>query len=251
MSKKEEKSITEEFKVSGDAVVAKVKELLREGNIRRIVIKNEEGKTLIEIPLTVGVVGTVLLPVWAALGAIAALVANLTIAVERRSLETAGAVKETAKKTVRSAKSTVEGAVPHRHHRHRHHRRHQQSVKSTAEEAVPGTVKSTAKQMKKLGGSVADRVRKSTEDVAGKTAEVAPQGDDLKAIKGVGPKLESLLKEQGISSYRQIAELSDEAAAELSEKLNFPGRIARENWQEQARALLQERRMDFDDSLPL
>jgi DNA-binding Lrp family transcriptional regulator len=79
----EERVITEEFKVSGEAVVAKVKELVREGNIRRITFKNEEGKTLIEIPLTVGVIGTVLLPVWASIGAIAALVANLTITVER------------------------------------------------------------------------------------------------------------------------------------------------------------------------
>ncbi|MEJ2667605.1 MAG: DUF4342 domain-containing protein [Deinococcales bacterium] len=75
---------TEEFKVSGEAVVSKIKELVREGNVRRITIKNEDGHTLIEIPLTIGVIGTVLLPVWAAIGAIAALVANLTIAVERR-----------------------------------------------------------------------------------------------------------------------------------------------------------------------
>jgi len=77
-------SFTEEFKVSGEAVVSKIKELVREGNVRRIIIKNEEGSTLIEIPLTIGVIGTVLLPVWAAIGAIAALAANLTIAVERR-----------------------------------------------------------------------------------------------------------------------------------------------------------------------
>jgi hypothetical protein len=75
--------IIEEFKVSGDAVVAKVKELVREGNVRRIIIKNEEGKVLIEIPLAFGVIGTLLLPVWAGIGAIAALVANLTITVER------------------------------------------------------------------------------------------------------------------------------------------------------------------------
>lgn len=74
---------TDEFTVSGDAVVAKIKELLHEGNIRRISIKNEEGRTLIEIPLTLGVIGTVLLPVWAAIGAIAALAARLTISVER------------------------------------------------------------------------------------------------------------------------------------------------------------------------
>jgi len=79
----DEKTYTEEFKVSGDAVVAKIKELVHEGNIRRIIIKNEEGQTLIEVPLTLGVVGAVLLPVWAAIGAIAALAVNLTIVVEK------------------------------------------------------------------------------------------------------------------------------------------------------------------------
>lgn len=74
---------TEEFRVSGEALLGKVKELLREGNIRRIAIKNDDGRTLIEIPLTIGVIGTALLPVWAAIGAIAALVANLTLSVER------------------------------------------------------------------------------------------------------------------------------------------------------------------------
>ncbi len=79
----QERTLREEFRVSGEAVVAKVKELVREGNVRRIAIKNDEGRTLLEIPLTIGVIGTVLLPVWAALGAMAALVAKLTIAVER------------------------------------------------------------------------------------------------------------------------------------------------------------------------
>ncbi len=74
---------TEEFRVSGERVLAKVKELVHEGNVRRITIKNDDGKVLIEIPLTIGVIGTVLLPVWAAIGAIAALAANLTIAVDR------------------------------------------------------------------------------------------------------------------------------------------------------------------------
>ncbi len=73
----------EEFRVKGEAVIAKVKEILHEGNVRRITIKNEEGNTLIEIPLTLGVVGALLLPVWAAIGAIAALAANLTIVVEK------------------------------------------------------------------------------------------------------------------------------------------------------------------------
>ncbi len=74
---------TEEFRVRGDDVLATVKEIMHQGNVRRITIKNEAGQTLIEIPLTVGVVGAVLLPVWAAIGAIAALAADLTISVER------------------------------------------------------------------------------------------------------------------------------------------------------------------------
>ena len=79
----EEKVRTEEYKVSGEKLVAQIKNLVHEGNIRRIIIKNDEGKTLIEIPLTLGVVGAVLMPVWAAIGAIAALVADLTIIVEK------------------------------------------------------------------------------------------------------------------------------------------------------------------------
>jgi hypothetical protein len=79
----EEKVRVEELQVSGDSLVAKCKELVHEGNIRRITIKNEEGKTLIEIPLMLGVVGAVLLPVWAAIGAIAALVTDCIIVVER------------------------------------------------------------------------------------------------------------------------------------------------------------------------
>jgi len=75
----------EEFKVNGDALVAKVREIIHEGNIRRIIIKNDHNEVLIEIPLTLGVAGAVLLPVWAALGAIAALAANLTIVVEKVS----------------------------------------------------------------------------------------------------------------------------------------------------------------------
>ena len=73
----------EEFRVQGEAVIATIKEIIHEGNVRRITIKNEEGATLIEIPLTLGVVGALLLPVWAAIGAIAALAANLTIVVEK------------------------------------------------------------------------------------------------------------------------------------------------------------------------
>lgn len=79
----EEKTHTEEFQVQGEQIVSKIKELVRQGNIRHISIKNEEGKTLVNIPLTLGVVGALLLPQLAALGAIAALVTNCTIVVEK------------------------------------------------------------------------------------------------------------------------------------------------------------------------
>ena len=72
-----------EFRVQGEGLVAKLRELVRQGNIRRIIIKNDEGRTLIEIPMTIGVVGAILLPVWAAIGAIAAIAADLTIVVEK------------------------------------------------------------------------------------------------------------------------------------------------------------------------
>jgi len=78
-----ERTWTEEIQTTGEELVAKVKELVHEGNIRRIVIKDGEGKTLVEIPLTIGVIGALLLPVWAAIGAIAALVSECTILVER------------------------------------------------------------------------------------------------------------------------------------------------------------------------
>lgn len=79
----EPKTTREEFQVAGDRLISEIKKIVHEGNVRRITVKNDEGRTLIEIPLTLGVVGAVLLPVWAALGAIAALAANLTIVVEK------------------------------------------------------------------------------------------------------------------------------------------------------------------------
>jgi uncharacterized protein DUF4342 len=75
---------TEEFRITGDELLARVRALIHEGNIRRIIIRNEAGQTLIEIPMTVGVVGAALLPVWAAIGAVAALATDCTIVVERR-----------------------------------------------------------------------------------------------------------------------------------------------------------------------
>lgn len=79
----QDKGWTEEIKVQGDALLSKVKEIVHQGNVRRIKIKDGEGKTLIEVPLTVGVVGVLLAPVAAAVGAIAALAADYSIEVER------------------------------------------------------------------------------------------------------------------------------------------------------------------------
>jgi hypothetical protein len=85
--KKEEKTTgktrTEEFKLSGGEILNKIKELIHAGNIRRIILKDENGKTFLEIPLTVGLIGAALAPVLAAVGAIAALVSKLTIVVEK------------------------------------------------------------------------------------------------------------------------------------------------------------------------
>jgi hypothetical protein len=74
---------TEEFKVSGEELLTKVKQLVKEGNIRRISIKDKDNKTLVEMPLTIGIVGALIAPVLAAVGAIAALVTECTIVVER------------------------------------------------------------------------------------------------------------------------------------------------------------------------
>ncbi|OGF22936.1 hypothetical protein A2Y83_02135 [Candidatus Falkowbacteria bacterium RBG_13_39_14] len=74
----------EEFKVSGDDIVKKVKELIKEGNARRIIIKNEKGETMLEVPLTLGAVGAVIAPVLAAVGALVALLTKCTIVVERK-----------------------------------------------------------------------------------------------------------------------------------------------------------------------
>ena len=76
--------VSEEFSVAANDVLKKVEELLHEGNITRIIVKDESGKQLIEIPATVGVVGTLLAPWMAALGVIAAIATRCTIIVERR-----------------------------------------------------------------------------------------------------------------------------------------------------------------------
>lgn len=74
---------TEEFKLDGHKVLEKVKEVIHAGNVRRIVLKNEEGKIVMEIPLTWGLVGAALLPIYAAVGALAALITKMVIVVER------------------------------------------------------------------------------------------------------------------------------------------------------------------------
>jgi len=78
------KTVREEFSVSAEDLIKRVKELIHEGNVTRIIVKNEEGKTLLEIPATVGVIGAILAPWMAALGVVAALATRCTIVVERR-----------------------------------------------------------------------------------------------------------------------------------------------------------------------
>ena len=74
---------TEEFRVDGEELLGKIKKLVKEGNIRRIIIKNKEGKVVFEIPLTFGVVGALIAPQLAAIGAIAALLTEATVVVEK------------------------------------------------------------------------------------------------------------------------------------------------------------------------
>ena len=81
--KKDAKTKFEEFRLNGGEVLNKVKEIIHEGNVRRIILKDEHGKIFMEIPLTVGVVGAIVAPVLAAVGAVAALASNLTIVVEK------------------------------------------------------------------------------------------------------------------------------------------------------------------------
>jgi len=81
--KKEGRTKFEEFKLSGGELLNKIKELIHQGNVRRIIFKDEQGKTFMEIPVTVGVVGAIFAPVLAAIGAVAALASNLTIVVEK------------------------------------------------------------------------------------------------------------------------------------------------------------------------
>ena len=76
-------SKTEEFTVAADKLKSTLKNILREGNVRRVIVKNGAGRTVLDVPLTAGVVGAALLPLWAAIGGIAALAANYKIVIER------------------------------------------------------------------------------------------------------------------------------------------------------------------------
>ncbi len=78
------KMISEEFRVKGEDLLKKIKDLIHEGNIRKIIIKDKDGRTYLEIPLSFGVAGLVLAPVWAAVGALAALVADFKIEIEKK-----------------------------------------------------------------------------------------------------------------------------------------------------------------------
>ncbi len=82
--KKTPQSKTQEFSSSGDELVTKIKKLIKEGNVRRIIIKNEKGKTVMEFPVTIAVVGTVLAPILAAVGALAAVLTSCTIVVKKK-----------------------------------------------------------------------------------------------------------------------------------------------------------------------
>ncbi len=73
-----------EFKVKGEELLAKIKQLIHDGNISRVIIKDDDGKVYLEIPVTIGVIGAVFAPVLAAVGALAALAANFTIEVVRK-----------------------------------------------------------------------------------------------------------------------------------------------------------------------
>ena len=77
----------EYYKVSGDKLLTKIKQIIKEGNARKIIIKNEEGKKLIEFPINIGAVGVLAAPLIAAVGAMAALLTNCQIEVEKKAVK--------------------------------------------------------------------------------------------------------------------------------------------------------------------
>jgi hypothetical protein len=82
--KENEESDQESFKVTGDEIFSKIKEIIKEGNARRVIIRNDIDETIMEFPLTIGAVGAVIAPLFAAIGAIAALAVDYTIVIEKR-----------------------------------------------------------------------------------------------------------------------------------------------------------------------
>ena len=84
MTTKKKTNKKEEFKLSGDDIIEKIKSIVKEGNARKIIIKNEKGETIAEFPLTVGAVGALLAPILAAVGAIAGLLTKCTLVVEKK-----------------------------------------------------------------------------------------------------------------------------------------------------------------------
>jgi hypothetical protein len=99
----------DEFQIKGEEVLAKVRELVHEGNVRRIIILNNDGRTVLEVPLTVGVVGALLLPTAAAIGAVAALVTDCTIKVVREE-ESADDIPEVVEGEADAGEESEEGA---------------------------------------------------------------------------------------------------------------------------------------------
>jgi hypothetical protein len=81
----QEKPNHESFKVSGDEILNKIKEIIKEGNARKIIIKNDKEETIMEFPLTIGAIGVILAPIFAAVGTLAALATDCTIVVEKRN----------------------------------------------------------------------------------------------------------------------------------------------------------------------
>jgi hypothetical protein len=103
----------DEFQIKGEEMLAKIRELVHEGNVRRIIIENADGKTVLEVPLTVGVVGALLLPTAAAIGAVAALVTDCTIRVFRQEGPASDAPSVVGDATADEAEGNgAEGDVP-------------------------------------------------------------------------------------------------------------------------------------------
>jgi Domain of unknown function (DUF4342) len=98
----------DQFKVHGKDLADKIKELIHEGNVRRIIVKNEQGHTFLEIPLTVATVGVIVAPVLAAIATIAGMVANFTLVVERDPHGQAGPKGQPPRSTDSSVGATEE-----------------------------------------------------------------------------------------------------------------------------------------------